>query len=291
MARKSTTAVTDISKIFSGDSQAALVVIFGDDLGRKFDLVTEATVIGRSPKNDIRLDQESVSRFHAKLMADGQKMTVEDLGSTNGTIVNSRVVKGRVRLRNGDLIKVGRTIFKFIASNNIEAAYHDAIYRMTTMDGLTEVFNRRYFEDALERELARARRYERPLSLVLVDLDHFKTINDEFGHLAGDAVLKEVALTMRSRTRREDVLARYGGEEFALLLPEVDHHGAAQLAEKARKLVERLCVAYQDKELRVTLSAGVATASKKKEEGVDLIRRADEKLYQAKIAGRNRVML
>jgi two-component system, cell cycle response regulator len=268
MARKHTTAITVISKISEKpvSRAAAMVVIHGED-------------------------QDSVSRNHAKLVNDEGRISVEDLGSTNGTIVNDEHIEAPLRLRNGDLVKIGRTIFKFIASNNIEAAYHDEIYRMTTVDGLTQVFNRRYFEDAIERELSRARRYTRPLSLVMIDIDHFKKINDSFGHLAGDAVLKEVASTIRTRTRREDVLARYGGEEFALLLPEVDVKGGAQLAEKVRKLVEKHTFTFDGEAIPVSLSAGVATVLKKSDDSHELIRRADEKLYEAKSSGRNRVAL
>ena len=292
MSRKHTTAITVISKISQRavNRAAALVLIHGEDLGRKFDLVSEETLIGRSSKADIQVDQDSVSRHHAKIRVDGARITVEDMGSTNGTIVNDEHIEDTLRLRNGDLLKIGRTIFKFIAGNNIEAAYHDEIYRMTTVDGLTQVFNRRYFEDAIERELSRSRRYTRPLSLVLLDIDHFKKINDTFGHLAGDAVLKEVALTVRARTRREDVFARFGGEEFALLLPEVDQKGAATLAEKARKLVEKHHFVFDGEDIAVTVSAGVATVQKKGETPVELIGRADEKLYEAKGAGRNRVV-
>ncbi len=291
MARKTITAVTVISKISDRavSRAAAFVVIHGEELGRKYDLLKMPMIIGRSSKADIQVDQDSVSRNHARLGADGARLVIEDLGSTNGTIVNDEHIEGPTRLRNGDFIKIGRTIFKFIATNNIEAAYHDEIYRLTTVDGLTQVFNRRYFEDAIERELSRSRRYARPLSLVLMDIDHFKKINDTFGHLAGDAVLKDVASTVRSRTRREDVLARYGGEEFALLLPEIDQKGAVQMAEKVRKLVEKHAFAFDGEIIPVTLSAGVATVQAKNEDPPELVRRADEKLYESKTSGRNRV--
>ncbi len=294
MARKHTTAVTAISDVLERpvSRAAALVVIHGEDLGRKFDLLPQETLIGRSSKCDIQIEQDSVSRNHAKVRSDGTRILVEDLGSTNGTLINDERIDAAVRLRNGDFIKIGRTIFKFIASNNIEAAYHDEIYRMTTVDGLTQIFNRRYFEDAIERELSRSRRYARSLSLVLLDIDHFKKINDTYGHLAGDAVLKEFALKVASRTRREDVFARYGGEEFALLLPEVDTKGAGLMAEKARKLVERHSFSYDGDAISVTVSAGVAMAQKKKiEDAAELLHRADQKLYEAKAAGRNCVAI
>ncbi len=291
MARQTNTAITVISKI--GQRQvgraAALVVIHGDDLGRKFDLNVECLTIGRGADSDIQVDQQAVSRRHAEVRSEEGRLLVEDLGSTNGTILNDEQVDAPTRLRNGDLLKIGRTIFKFIASNNIEAAYHDEIYRMTTVDGLTQIFNRRYFDDVLDRELSRARRYVRQLSLVLIDIDHFKKINDAFGHLAGDAVLKEVAGVIKSKTRREDVFARYGGEEFALLLPEIDARGAHALAEKVCRLVEKHRFVFDDVTIPVTVSAGVSTVQKKGELPEALIRRADEKLYAAKSGGRNRV--
>jgi diguanylate cyclase (GGDEF)-like protein len=285
-----TTAITVISKIRDRvvSQSAALVVIHGEDLGKKYDLDDEL-VIGRSSKCAVQVDQDSVSRTHARVYADGSKMVVEDLGSTNGTFVNDEQIRGDHPLRNGDLIKIGRTIFKFIASNNIEAAYHDEIYRLTTVDGLTQVSNRRHFEDTLDRELSRCRRYQRHLSLVLVDVDHFKRINDTWGHLAGDAVLKEVATAIRRRIRREDLLARYGGEEFALLLPEIDLKGAQAMAEKVRKLVEKHTFRFDGEEIPVTISAGVAALAKKNETAAALIKRADERLYEAKETGRNKV--
>ena len=290
-AKKSTTAITVISKIRDQavSQAAALVVIHGEDLGRKYDLGEDDLIIGRSSKCDVEVDQDSVSRNHARVKHDGSRVLVKDLGSTNGTFVNDEQIDGEHRLRNGDLIKIGRTIFKFIASNNIEAAYHDEIYRLTTVDGLTQVSNRRYFEDTLDRELSRCRRYHRSLSLVLVDIDHFKKINDTWGHLAGDAVLKDVATTIRSRIRREDLIARYGGEEFALLLPEIDLKGAVAMAEKVRKLVEKHRFHFDREAIPVSVSCGVAALAKKSETGTALIKRADEKLYEAKDAGRNRV--
>jgi diguanylate cyclase (GGDEF)-like protein len=291
MPRKHTTQITVISKISERavSRSAALVVIHGDELGKKYDLSDDTYSLGRSTKADIQVDQDSVSRNHAEVVADAGRVSIRDLGSTNGTYVNDEVVAGNHKLRNGDLIKIGRSVFKFIASNNIEAAYHDEIYRLTTIDGLTQVFNRRYFEDTIDREISRCRRYHRMLSLVMVDIDHFKKINDTWGHIAGDAVLKDVARVIGSKIRREDVLARYGGEEFGLVLPEVDHKGATVMAEKARKLVEKHAFTFDGEKIAVTISAGVSSLEKKKDDGAELVKRADVKLYEAKAAGRNQV--
>lgn len=288
---KTRTVVTVISKISErpANPNAALVVIYGMELGRKYDLIEPELVLGRSSKTDIQIDQESVSRSHARITRVGRSVLIEDLGSTNGTFVNDEQIEGQYRLRNGDLIKIGRTIFKYIAGGNIETAYHDEIYRLTTVDGLTQIFNRRYFDEALEREISRCLRYERDLSLVLIDIDRFKQINDEHGHLAGDYVLKHLASTIKARIRREDVFARYGGEEFALLLPEVDERGAAQMAEKTRRLVEAQTFRFDGQALPVTISLGVATLARARPEAAELVRTADARLYEAKHGGRNRV--
>jgi diguanylate cyclase (GGDEF)-like protein len=287
------TVVTAISKISDRplNLDAALVVIYGQDLGRKYDLKEEEVQIGRSSKSDICVDQESVSREHAVITNTKKGVRIKDRGSTNGTFVNDQLVEAEQEqeLHNGDLVKIGRTIFKFIAGGNIEAAYHDEIYRLTTMDGLTQVHNRRYFDEQIDRELSRSRRYERVLSLVLLDIDHFKQINDQHGHLAGDYVLKQLASTVRTRIRREDVFARYGGEEFAVILPEIDLRGARMFSEKVRQMVSKQHYTFDKQYIPVTVSAGVAMLKTDHREAADLVRAADAKLYEAKTNGRNRV--
>ncbi|MDC0707794.1 GGDEF domain-containing protein [Stigmatella sp. ncwal1] len=285
------TVVTLISKISDRpvNLDAALVVIYGLDLGHKYDLGRSEILIGRSSKSDISLDQESVSRNHARITNTVKGVFIQDLGSTNGTFVNDDAVKSAQELRNGDLVKIGRTIFKFIAGGNIEAAYHDEIYRLTTMDGLTQVHNRRYFDEQLDREVSRSRRYERVLSLVMFDVDHFKHINDKRGHLAGDYVLKHLASTVSVNIRREDVFARYGGEEFGILLPEVDAKGTWLFAEKVRQMVEQAHFVFDKHTISVTISLGIATLLPEHREPSELVRAADEKLYEAKNTGRNRV--
>ena len=284
---RSKTVVTVISKISErpAGKDACLVVIYGLELGRKYNLDTANVVIGRSSKSEIQIDQESVSRNHAKIINTGKSIILRDLGSTNGTYVNDQLIDEYV-LRDGDFIKIGRTIFKFLSGGNIENAYHEEIYRLTTVDGLTQIFNRRYFLEQLDREVSRAKRYRRELSLILFDIDHFKTINDTFGHLAGDYVLKQLATVVKGKIRREDILARYGGEEFAIILPEIDATNASSFAEKIRKLVEKAPFKFEDTKITVTVSVGVATCADP-DDAPALIKRADDKLYEAKGAGRN----
>jgi diguanylate cyclase (GGDEF)-like protein len=284
---RSKTVVTVISKISErpAGKDACLVVIYGLELGRKYNLDTANIVIGRSSKSEIQIDQESVSRNHAKIINTGKSIILRDLGSTNGTYVNDQLIDEYV-LRDGDFIKIGRTIFKFLSGGNIENAYHEEIYRLTTVDGLTQVFNRRYLLEQLDREASRSKRYRRELSLILFDIDHFKQINDNYGHLAGDYVLKQLATVVKGKIRREDILARYGGEEFAIVLPEIDAPNAVSFAEKVRKLVEKAPFKFEETKIAVTVSVGVATCAET-DDAASLIKRTDEKLYEAKGAGRN----
>ena len=264
-------------------------MIYGLDLGRKYNLDKPALVIGRSSKADVQIDQESVSRNHCKIMNTGAAILVRDLGSTNGTYINDELVDEYV-LRDGDLIKIGRCIFKFLTGNNIENAYHEEIYRLTTVDGLTQVFNKRYFVETIEREMGRAQRYRRDLSLLMFDIDRFKKINDSYGHLAGDYVLKQLASTIKTRIRREDVLARYGGEEFAIILPEIDAFKAMQFAEKIRALTEETIFEFEATRIPVTISIGVCALMPDVDDPGEFIRTTDQRLYAAKEKGRNCVV-
>jgi two-component system, cell cycle response regulator len=282
------TVVTSISRISERPTgkEACLVVIYGSELGKKYNLNAPSLVIGRSSKCDIQIDQESISRNHTKIVNTGKSILIRDLGSTNGTYVNDEPIDEYV-MRDGDLIKIGRTIFKFLTGGNIENAYHEEIYRLTTIDGLTQIFNKRYFLETIEREIARSHRYRRELSLVMFDIDHFKKVNDTYGHLAGDYALKHLAQAVKTRIRREDCFARYGGEEFAIVLPEIDGLNAKPFAEKIRQLVEATDFRFENTRMPVTISMGVATLDGESIDPQALIKRADDRLYEAKSSGRN----
>ena len=273
-----------------GVGSACIVIIYGPDLGRRIPLDASKFEIGRSSKCDLSLDQDSVSRHHARI--DRERTggyVVADLGSTNGTYVNDVAVEGSTLLADGDRIKVGRSILKFMEGDNVEASYHEEIYRLMTVDGLTQLFNRRYFDETLEREVNRCGRYKRPLSLVILDIDHFKQKNDRFGHVAGDAVLRQLAQAVRPKLRREDVFARTGGEEFALILPEVALAGAKITAEKVRETVAESVFTFDEEVIPCTISLGVAELLPS-EDAVALYKRTDAALYRAKEGGRNRVV-
>jgi diguanylate cyclase (GGDEF)-like protein len=268
---------------------ACLVVIYGAELGKRIPLGANAIECGRAMNTDIPLDDDAVSRRHARVAWTGSSYIVSDLGSTNGTYVNDVTVREKT-LKDGDQIKIGRSIFKFIYGGNIELSYHEEIYRLMTVDGLTQVQNKRSFEGALEREVSRSQRYQRPLSLVIFDIDHFKKVNDERGHLAGDAVLRQLAALVAANIRREDLLARVGGEEFALLAPEISIEGARIAAEKIRAVIERTPCRFEEQEIRITSSFGVACyPPDSKMTPKELYGAADQRLYVAKNSGRNRV--
>jgi two-component system, cell cycle response regulator len=270
-----------------------LVVIYTKEptlLGRRFVLDSSPIRIGRGAENHIVLEGDSVSRRHAHFEQRSGAWWCVDDGSTNGSYVNDDQIMREARMGNGDRIKIGPTIFKFLSGQDVEAQYHEEIYRMTIIDGLTQVHVKRYLLEALDKELMRARRHVRELSFLMLDIDHFKKINDVHGHLAGDYVLKEVAKHMQQRIRRDEVLARYGGEEFAIILPETNLEGGIALAEGLREKIEQSRFVFQGETIRVTISAGAALLAEEDRASTDLIRRADEKLYEAKRAGRNRVI-
>ncbi len=268
--------------------RACLVVIFGGEIGRRVVLEGEKTAIGRASGADLQLDLDSVSRTHAVITRTARGFVLRDQASTNGTFVNDQPVRERV-LKDGDQIRLGRAMLKFLTSRNVEAQYHEEIYRLMTLDGLTQVHNRRYFQDALEREFARSRRYKHPFTLLLVDVDHFKQINDRFGHQAGDAVLRRVGATVRSKVRTNDLVARVGGEEFALVSPETRLPGGLVLAEKLRRAIESERFRHEDQAFQITASFGVAEFDADLADSSALVKLADERLYEAKRAGRNRV--
>ena len=285
----------------SSRAEACLVVIYGSELGRRIPLGNGAFEIGRSSKSDLPIDQESVSRHHARITrgsglwagASAHRtrdlpFIVADLGSTNGTYVNDVAVTERA-LVHGDQVKIGHSILKFMIGENIEHSYHEEIYRLMTVDGLTQVFNKRYFGEVLEREVNRAIRYKRELSLFILDIDEFRAKNDQFGHVAGDALLRQLATAVKEKLRREDIFARVEGDAFAVLLPEVGIANAVVTAEKVRRLVEERAFRFEAAVMRCTVSLGVASAKGDRTEPDALYRDADKALRAAKVAGRNRV--
>ncbi len=249
-----------------------------------------SVIIGRSAECQFQINDDSVSRRHAQVVNEGNgTFLVKDLGSTNGTHVNDRPIGQARTLKNGDRLRVGTVLLKFLSGNDIEADYHNDVYRLTISDALTETYNKRYLMENLEREIEKARRSQRVLSFVMLDIDKFKLLNDTYGHLVGDLVLREVARRIATTVRKGEVFARYGGEEFSVILPETPLAGAVEFAERARAVVAASPFEAEGNRIPVTISLGVAEFGFPFPEikVEKLIEMADEKLYEAKAAGRN----
>lgn len=259
-------------------------------LDQPLELTNATTVVGRDESSTICISEDSISRRHAEIEFDGQNYRVKDLNSTNGTFVNEARVTHSI-LNSGDRVRFGNQIFKFITLDGVESKYHEIVFKMMTTDGLTQVYNKRFLVDCIEREMQQAERGMQSLCLLMMDLDKFKSINDTYGHLAGDQVLSEFATRATSVLRSGEVLARFGGEEFALLCSPATLDQAIQAAERVRQITASQPVRYEQLYIPVTISIGISDFDPKREflSPAELISRADEKLYAAKQNGRNRV--
>jgi diguanylate cyclase (GGDEF)-like protein len=278
------------AKLSSARNRATLTVLTGGASGRMFKLHSSMT-IGRSPACEIRLEDDGISRSHARVRYEAEVATLEDLQSRNGTFVNGERIREIVKVVDGDKIQVGRgTVLRFGRADDLDESFHENLMSSALRDGLTKLFNKRYLMDRLDSELKFAVRHETALSLLMLDIDHFKKVNDSHGHLAGDAVLAQLANVLSRAVRNEDVVARFGGEEIAIILRAIGVEQAAHMAERLRKLVEGTAVDCGGKHLKATVSIGVAGFPATPARTItELIDAADKALYRAKHAGRNRV--
>jgi two-component system cell cycle response regulator len=277
--------------VAEGQSAAAyLVVLSGSSVGEMYRLDKERVLVGRGDKADLRLIDDGISREHAQIVRDGGQMFLEDLGSTNGTYRNGERVK-REALAEGDKILVGSTtILKFSYQDRLDEMFQRQMSESALRDGLTHAFNKRYFNERIDSEFQYANRHRTPLSLVFIDIDHFKRINDVHGHQAGDAVLKQLATLLMSMLGEEEVFARYGGEEFAIVARGSTLEVGAMLSEKIRAAVAGHPFSHDGAAIPVTVSVGVAAAPAAAiASAAELVARADETMYAAKRGGRNRV--
>jgi len=268
--------------------KAYLIVIKGRSVGRMLELGDAPTVIGRSPEVDLSVDDEAVSRQHGQVERSGAGFDLVDLGSTNGLFVNNQRIE-RHSLEDGDRIQLGNsTIMKFAYQDVVEETFQKHLYQSATRDSLVSTYNRQFFLDSLDAEFSLCFRNNMPLSLLMLDIDHFKRVNDTYGHLTGDQALREVAAVIQKTLRGEDILARYGGEEFAVMLRYPDPERAFTAAERVRRNVESLVIEYEHARFSVTVSIGLATLINKcHARPLELLREADEHLYTAKRNGRN----
>ncbi|MCK6511228.1 GGDEF domain-containing protein [Myxococcota bacterium] len=269
-----------------------LLVISGHLTGQMFRVEQRCVHLGRSSECEISLRDNDISRIHARIeQRDTDTFLLEDLGSTNGTFVNGRRVKSYL-LQDNDRIQLGRsTILKFSLHDELEELFQRRLYESAVLDGLTQVYNRKFFDERLQTEFSFAQRHKTPLSLLLMDIDHFKHLNDTHGHPAGDQALRMVAQTIQMALRKEDIVARYGGEEFAVVARGILPTQAAILAERIRMKVEELRIPIETAVLQITLSIGAVTLyTQAFHSPEELLQEADERLYHAKRSGRNQVV-
>jgi len=274
----------------SQNTSAYLVTIAGIRLGEMFRLSKEETVLGRSDEADLRLIDEGVSRRHAALTVRDDKVILSDLSSANGTFCNGTRIAAPTVLKDGDKISIGgTTILKFTYQDELEERFARALYESAVKDGLTGLHSRRYFDERMRSEFAFANRHGSPLALLLIDVDHFKRVNDERGHQIGDITLCEIAHRLLSAARANDMVARFGGEEFAILCPATSETEAVTFAERLHKLIADPISAPSGAPLRITVTVGIAIApSAGFKSDADVVKAADVALYAGKAAGRDR---
>ena len=274
------------------DSRATLTVLTGLHAGRTVAIGGAPVTIGRGNDADLVLDETGVSRLHARVVrTSGGGFYVEDLRSMNGTFVGATRVDF-APLGGGELLQLGPHLrMRFAIVDAVDEALSRQLYESSVRDPLTHVFNRRYLTDRLLAEVARARRAGGDVTMLMIDVDGLKTVNDSFGHLAGDRLLSTVAARIRRTLRVEDVLARYGGDEFVVIAVGTERAAAEQLAERVRRAVEALRMRARGHEVRVTTSIGVASLAElaANTEPAALLALADSRMYGAKMSGRNKV--
>jgi diguanylate cyclase (GGDEF)-like protein len=271
--------------------QAALLRMDSSDAGALHPLDQLPCRIGRHPTCEVRIVDNDVSRLHAQLVPDGEGHAIEDLGAQNGVFVQGRRVS-RCRLQDGDWIQLGpRVQLRYSVTDQSERQLLERLYESSSRDPLTGAHTRQYFASHLSSEISFAARHESPVSLMLIDIDHFKRVNDTYGHAAGDAVLRQVSKAMLQRLRAPELLARYGGEEFAVCVRGADVRSCTRIAERLRQTVAALPVLYDKQTIPVTVSIGCASLSCASRGSADeLFLVADRRLYSAKRGGRNQVV-
>lgn len=274
--------------------RALLVVLAGDQRGLVLRITRSELFIGRGDHVDARLIDPGLSWTHARVFCQGDDVYIEDLGSTNGTFVGNCRIDGPRRLRDGDHVGLGRnTVLRFALLDALEEDAALRLYESTVRDPLTGAFNRRYFEEHLRSEFSFAVRHGTPLSLLFFDIDHFKAVNDGWGHHVGDGVLQVITASVARMVRPEDVLARYGGEEFVVLIRGISANSAEAFAHRIREGIAQAFAGWTEIGASVTVSVGVATMLPERPypTAEKLIKAADAAMYAAKARGRNCVVV
>ena len=290
----------DATKVFfdefdpdeSIEEEAYLIVISGSRVGEMI-RIPETLTIGRDQEADFRITNDFMSRLHLRLERTiDDEIVAVDLGSSNGTFVNDNLIE-QVVLKDGDKIRLGSTtILKFSYVDDLDQTFQKHMYEGAIRDALTGLYNRRHMKSYLETEFAYHTRHNSPLSLIILDIDHFKHLNDTYGHVVGDSVLAGLAEQLEAVTRAEDLVARFGGEEFVIAARGIPGELALKIADRIRRVVEAVSLASSSPEVKITISAGVASLPNPElSTPKELIDAADKALYDAKREGRNRVHL
>ncbi len=272
--------------------RCTLTVLAGPASGQLVTAEDRSITLGRGEESTVRIDDAGMSRLHARISKQADGYVIEDLDSKNGTFISGQQVRGRRQLKEGERILMGEaTVVKFSIHDAFEQEAARRLYESAVRDPLTHLYNRRYLDDRLEGEFAFALRHGSPLSILLLDIDLFKNINDTYGHQAGDEVIRRVAAVLGRAVRTEDLIARYGGEEFLVVARGTQEDAAAVVAERIRRLVQKTHVQWEQDSVEVTVSVGLATRTLERpySEVKALVAAADEALYRAKASGRNKV--
>lgn len=258
-------------------------------VSQPLELSQDTCVVGRDSSCGLVLEDDAVSRRHATIERTECGYYVRDLNSLNGSFVNEKRID-EIELKSGDRVRFGKQIFKFVAGSEIESQYYEVMFTLVTCDGLTQVPNKRFFQEIFARDWESMIRRRDKLSVLVMDLDKFKSINDTYGHLAGDAVLSEFAQRTRSVLRSGEFVARFGGEEFVLLCTGTSATEAVLVGERVRSVIAATPFTFDRLSIPVTVSIGVAEAQFDTLSSREaLLEQADRALYQAKKNGRNQV--
>lgn len=272
------------------ESPPVLLQYDGANSGKRFILSAPTVIIGRkADRVQIWIDDPSISREHCRIDFEGQRAIATDLKSKNHTFINEVEITGPTELVHSDMLRIGDIKLRYFAHGGADQLLFDKIYRMAVTDRMLDIFRKDYVQEKIEEEFRIARVRSSPLSLLMFDLDKFKSVNDTYGHDAGDLVLRSVADAIKPIVRRDGTFGRFGGEEFVLLLPNARLEEAAAAAERIRETVETTRIVYQEKTIPVTVSVGVATLTPDMTTAADLVKMSDMMVYKSKHGGRNRV--
>lgn len=261
----------------------------GAQMGQIWSLKNGDTIVGRAKECDLAIDDNAISRQHFKIALHGDKLTLQDMQSRNGTFVNGEKAQC-IALRDGNMIQISpNTILEIVYLDDTGLKAKKELYEKGVKDPGTGIYNKGFFLDRMRDEFSYASRQKQPFALIMFDIDHFKKLNDNFGHLLGDLCLKKLAAKIATQMRDEDVFARYGGEEFAIIMRNTGKDQAFALAERLRRMASEIRLEFNGQYAQFTISLGVGVFHEDLKNFEDLIKETDGYLYQSKEGGRNRV--